>query len=181
LKTTIKDFHRFLLLPAIVFTLSLASCGHDAEKVNSVDPLLYKDPLVNANKKLVKTEDEQIEDYIQRYGWKMTKTGTGLRYLIYQKGAGLKPEKGMTAQIRFKVNLINGAEVYNSEKDGMKSFGIGKNEVESGLEEGIMLMHAGDKAKLVIPSHLAYGLLGDDKLIPKRATLIYDLELVRLY
>ena len=71
-------------------------------------------------------------------------------------------------------------ECYNSDKDGLKLIELGKAEVESGLEEGILLMKVGDKAKLVIPSHLAFGLLGDENKIPKRATLIYDVELVEI-
>jgi len=50
--------------------------------------------------------------------------------------------------------------------------------VISGLEEGILYLSEGDKAKIIIPSHLGYGLLGDlDKNIPPKATLIYDIEL----
>ena len=58
-------------------------------------------------------------------------------------------------------------------------FTVGKGEVISGLEEGILLLHIGDKAKFIIPSHLAYGLLGDDNEIPTKATLIYDIEVVQ--
>ena len=39
-------------------------------------------------------------------------------------------------------------------------------------------MKVGDKAKFIIPSHLAFGLLGDENKIPKRATLVYDVELI---
>jgi len=48
------------------------------------------------------------------------------------------------------------------------------------LEEGLLLLHQGDKAKFIIPSHLAYGLLGDQKQIPPGATLVYDVELIQL-
>lgn len=108
----------------------------------------------------------------------MNKTGTGLRYLIYKKGEGVKAEKEKFVKIKYKVNLITGTPCYSSEKEGPKEFLIGKAEVESGLEEGILLMRVGDKAKFIIPSHLAFGLLGDEDKIPKRATLVYDVELM---
>jgi FKBP-type peptidyl-prolyl cis-trans isomerase len=43
-----------------------------------------------------------------------------------------------------------------------------------------MLMKEGEKAIFIIPSHLAFGLLGDENKIPKRATLVYDVELVQV-
>jgi len=57
---------------------------------------------------------------------------------------------------------------------------VGHGGVESGLEEAVLLLHAGDKARIIIPSHLAYGLVGDDDKIPARATLIYEIELIEL-
>ena len=41
-------------------------------------------------------------------------------------------------------------------------------------------MKEGDKAKLILPSHLAYGLIGDQNKIPQKATIIYDIELLEL-
>ena len=108
----------------------------------------------------------------------MTKTGSGLRYLIYKKGNGEKAEVGKKVKISYEVRLINGTLIYSSKDTGPKEFIIGKSNAETGLEEALLLMRVGDRAKLIIPSHLAYGLHGDDNKIPKRATLIYDLELL---
>lgn len=155
-------------------------CGSGEKKVVVESPEIYKKNLENVNKSLVEKENQDIEDYISRYGWKMTKTGTGLRYLIYKNGKGIKPKEKDKVLIKFIVKLINGVECYNSDKDGLKLVELGKAEVESGLEEGLMLMKTGDKAILILPSHLAYGLLGDEERIPKRATLIYDVELMEV-
>jgi FKBP-type peptidyl-prolyl cis-trans isomerase len=43
-----------------------------------------------------------------------------------------------------------------------------------------MLMRTGSRAKLIVPSHLAFGLLGDLKKIPEQAVLVYDIELVEV-
>ena len=162
----------------IAMAVLIACGGNEQKKTVEDNPEAYKKPLESANKEMVKKESGQIDDYISRHEWKMTTTGTGLRYWIYKEGKGSCPKDSMRVEIRFKVNLINGDVVYDSKTDGMKTFMLGKAEVESGLEEGIKLMKPGSKAKLVIPSHLAFGLLGDDNKIPKRATLIYDVELV---
>jgi FKBP-type peptidyl-prolyl cis-trans isomerase len=167
--------HSLLMLAMAVL---IACGGNEQKKPVEENPEIYKKPLEGANKEMVKKESSQIDDYVARHEWQMKTTGTGLRYWIYKEGKGACPGDSMRVEIRFKVNLINGDVVYDSKTDGMKTFMLGKAEVESGLEEGIKLMKPGSKAKLVIPSHLAFGLLGDDNKIPKRATLIYDVELV---
>jgi len=139
-----------------------------------------EESLVKINKKLVKSEDEQIEDFLARYGWEMSKTGTGLRYLIYELGSGIKAEKGKIAKVDFTISLLNGEVCYTSNPDGPKEFKIGQGGVESGLEEGILLLKEGDRAKFIIPSHLAFGLVGDLDKIPAKATVVYDLKLLEL-
>jgi len=157
------------------------SCGGNGNRVvEKQDTINYKNSFVKVNKKLVKTEDEQINDLINRYGWKMNQTGTGLRYMIYKKGSGQKAERMKTAKINYSVSLITGDVCYSSKEEGPKDLLIGKSGEISGLEEGILLLRVGDKAKLIIPSHLAYGLLGDENKIPKRATLVYDIELLEI-
>jgi len=157
------------------------SCGGNGNRVvEKQDTINYKNSFVKVNKKLVKTEDEQINDLINRYGWKMNQTGTGLRYMIYKKGSGQKAGRMKTAKINYSVSLITGDVCYSSKEEGPKDLLIGKSGEISGLEEGILLLRVGDKAKLIIPSHLAYGLLGDENKIPKRATLVYDIELLEI-
>jgi FKBP-type peptidyl-prolyl cis-trans isomerase len=103
-----------------------------------------------------------------------------LRYLIYKKGKGEKAGKGKIAVIGYTLRFLNGNLCYSSDKEGLKEFKIGYGNVESGIEEGILLMHVGDRAKFIVPSHLAFGLLGDQNKIPQQATLVYDIELVKL-
>jgi FKBP-type peptidyl-prolyl cis-trans isomerase FkpA len=173
--------NNYLIKSFILLIVFVASCsGNDKKPLKKTDTIDYKNTLENVNKKLVKTEEEQITDFINRYGWKMTQTGTGLRYMIYKKGSGVKAEKNKIAKIKFNVKLITGDICYSSEDDGTKELFIGKSGEVSGLEEGILLLKVGDRAKFIIPSHLAYGLLGDEKKIPKRATLIYDVELLEI-
>lgn len=173
---------RIYHIVSVIFLLVIVSCSNEREKnnVKVIDVDSLKTPLTNVNKQLVKNEDEQIRNLIQRYGWKMSETGTGLRYLIYKNGNGEKAAAGKIAKINFEVRLITGDLCYSSKTDGSKEFLIGKSNEISGLEEGILLMKVGDKAKFIIPSHLAFGLLGDEDKIPKRATLIYDVELLEI-
>lgn len=63
----------------------------------------YRDQLINVNKKMVRSEDELIDDFIGRYGWNMNKTGTGLRYMIYSEGKGSAANPGMRAILTCSV------------------------------------------------------------------------------
>lgn len=59
-------------------------------------------------------------------------------------------------------------------------FTLGIGQVISGWDEGIQLLKEGDKARLVIPSDLAYGERGAGGVIPSNATLIFDVELIKV-
>ena len=158
----------------------MVSCGENTPNQNTIGKKEIEESLVEVNKKLVKSEDEQIKDFIDRYGWKMKKTGTGLRYMIYKSGSGPLATIGQVAKVNFTVRLLNGETCYSSDTKGPKEFQIGQGGVESGLEEGILLLKKGDRVKFIIPSHLAFGLLGDTDKIPAKAALVYDIELVEL-
>ena len=58
---------------------------------------------------------------------------------------------------------------------------MGYAEVESGLHEGVQLMRVGDKSRMIMPPHLAHGILGDGDCIPRRAIIIYDVELLNIH
>lgn len=158
------------------------SCGNKSAQIDTegADPELLEKSLLEANKVAVKAENEHIEDFLKRRNWTMNETGSGLRYAIYEKGNGEKAAIGKTAVLEYNCRLITGDVIYSSDKDGLKQFKIGQGGVESGLEEGILLLRVGDRAKFVIPSHLGFGLLGDQNKVPPKSTLIYDLKLISL-
>lgn len=164
---------------AILLILSvIMSCsGSDGEKTKEKPS---GDEIIKINKYLVNEDADKIRAYVKRRNWDMQVTQSGLWYMIYKKGSGLKAEIGKKATINYVISLLDGTVCYSSDKDGQKSFVIGKGSVESGLEEGILFMHEGDKARFILPPHLAHGLIGDENRIPARATIIYDVELVKI-
>jgi FKBP-type peptidyl-prolyl cis-trans isomerase len=170
----------FSIIPVLLLFFLAISCDGNKERKKNQNSKEVKEALVKANRKLVKTEDERIEDYTRRHNWQMTETGTGLRYLIYKNGDGEKAKKDKVAVLNYKVGLLTGDNLYSSELKGPKEFKIGQGGVESGLEEGILLLRVGDRVKFIIPSHLAFGLVGDGDKIPAKATLVYDVELIEL-
>jgi FKBP-type peptidyl-prolyl cis-trans isomerase len=175
-----KSFFKIIVIS--FFVLAFFACGdHSSEKHKKAESKQSAaESLVKVNKYLVKSEDEEIDNYVRRHGWKMTKTGSGLRYEVYENGSGPLVQKGQVIEMEYVVSLITGDIVYSSKGKGKKGFVVGHGGVEAGLEEAVLLLRKGDKAHIILPSHLAFGLLGDQKRIPSRSTLIYDLEIVNL-
>ena len=107
------------------------------------------------------------------------KTNSGLFYKMIQKGNGKKAEKGKTVSVHYKGMLTDGSEFDSSYKRRQPiDFPLGMGHVIEGWDEGIQLLQVGDKARFVIPSHLAYGSRGAGGFIPPNATLIFDVELM---
>ena len=167
---------RFSVLLPLIYLLSCGQ-GNSNKAVDSRD---IKEPLIEENKRMTLEEVHMMERYIQRRQWDMKESGTGLRYMIYQSGYGIMAEEGMRATVNYEIALMDGTVCYSSEEQGPRTFTIGRDNVESGIHEGITYMKVGDKAKLLIPSYLAHGLVGDQNKIPPRSSLVVDLELLRL-
>lgn len=165
----------------IALILLFHACGERPKETPAAKNMQQnEDPLIRANKQLVKEESRNIDNYIRRRGWDMKETGTGLRYMIYENGKGVKAQTGQIALIDFTVTLLDGTECYSSKNSGPQEFRIGQDNVESGLHEALLLMHVGDKGKFILPPHLAHGLIGDMNKIPARSTIIYDVHLLSL-
>jgi FKBP-type peptidyl-prolyl cis-trans isomerase len=136
--------------------------------------------LLKVNKYLVDKDVDIIKGYVKRRNCEMNVTQTGLWYMIYEKGSGEHSKIGKSATLSYKLSLLDGTLCYSSEEDGLKTFRIGKGGVEAGLEEGILLMREGDKARFIMMPHLAHGLIGDEKCIPARAIILYEVELLKI-
>ncbi len=164
----------------LLFGIFLISCRQERRTLTEEDYREAGKSLMEVNRLLVKKDSARIADNVKKMDWDMKQTKTGLWYMIYEKGSGMKSEKGLHATINYKVTLLDGTLCYSSDSLGPKSFEIGRGAVESGLEEGILLLHEGDRAKFILPPHLAHGLLGDDNRIPARSIIVYDVELLSL-
>ncbi|MBE0661238.1 MAG: FKBP-type peptidyl-prolyl cis-trans isomerase [Bacteroidales bacterium] len=169
-----------ILFAFVFFAVSALSCKQGNAPKEAVDSEKLKESLIKANIIISQVEEEQINDFIERYGWEMQTTGSGLRYMIYEPGIGGKAEKGRVATINYTLRSISGDIIYTSDIGVPLEFEIGNGNVENGLEEAILLMQVGDKAKIILPSHLGFGLAGDDHKIQPKATLIYDIEFLAI-
>jgi FKBP-type peptidyl-prolyl cis-trans isomerase len=126
-------------------------------------------------------EKKEAEQALERVSQGFEKTDSGLRYKILEKGDGASAQKGKTVSVHYEGSLLNG-QVFDSsfQRNQPISFQLGVGQVIPGWDEGIQLLRVGDKARLVIPSELAYGAAGAGGVIPPNATLLFDVQLVEV-
>lgn len=107
-------------------------------------------------------------------------TASGLKYFeIKLSGNPEMPKAGQTVKVHYSGYLADGKMFDSSVERGQPiEFPLGQAQVIPGWEEGIALMHMGDKFRLVIPYQLAYGEQGRAPVIPPSAQLTFDVELV---
>lgn len=168
------------LLPALI--LVVVACKNDNPKMEVANPNWSKDESIKMNSEFAAEEDNEIDVFLMtRPDWKMKETGTGLRYMIYKNGMGTDSAKvGDAVTVDFEITLLSGEICYSSKENGAETFLVEKSDIESGLHEGIKYLTVGDRAKFIIPSRAAHGLIGDTDKIPPLSPVIYDIELLKI-
>jgi len=159
-------------------SLEIVRVGAEAEAFNAVEAFRTFE---GSREKRLAEEKAKLETALDEVAAGFEKTDSGLRYQIIQKGDGVKAEKGQTVSVHYKGQLIDGTVFDSSYKRNEPiDFPLGVGQVIPGWDEGIGLLNVGDKARLVIPSHLGYGSRGAGGVIPPDANLIFDVELVNV-
>jgi FKBP-type peptidyl-prolyl cis-trans isomerase FkpA len=96
-------------------------------------------------------------------------------------GTGPMPKAGDTVTVHYTGRLPDGTKFDSSvDRDEPFSFVLGQGQVIQGWDEGVATLKVGDKARLTIPPEKAYGEQGYPGVIPPRATLIFEVELLRI-
>lgn len=167
-----KKIHFYI---AFIFIISLGSCSRhrNADSMSAAEMKSFEEKTIEVNREIVRRLQDTIQCYAKKQQWDMQKTGTGLWYNITRKGNSDTIKSGDMVQIAYTVSLLNGKLCYTSDSLGLKTFKVGQGGVESGLEEAVLKMCLNDSARLLIPPHLAHGLIGDQNKIPKLAVLNY--------
>jgi FKBP-type peptidyl-prolyl cis-trans isomerase len=94
-------------------------------------------------------------------------------------GNGVAPQKGEAVTVHYTGWLTDGTKFDSSrDRDEPFTFVLGAKQVIGGWDLGVATMKVGDKVKLTIPSHLAYGARGFPGVIPPNATLVFEVELL---
>ena len=157
-------------------SIEIIKVGDAAEAFNAIEAFRTFEGSREQN---IADDKAKMEAALDKIAAGFDKTESGLRYQIIQKGNGKKAEKGNNISVHYKGQLVDGT-VFDSSYQRKQpiDFQVGIGQVIKGWDEGLQLLKVGDKARLVIPSHLAYGSQGAGGVIPPNATLIFDVELM---
>ncbi len=174
-----RSFFVLLLLGVVLATIAVVVRSGMLARKNPGEPL-------NAAMRAAMTEasfqwPEKDTQLIARNYNGASDTKSGLRYLVRAEGTGTAmPKRGQLVTVNYTGRLLEGESKFDASSDhgGPFNFIVGENKVIAGWDEAFLAMRKGEKRTLLIPFWLAYGEKGIAGLIPGRATLVFDVELV---
>lgn len=173
-------------LLVVILICLLYSCRNEESKVvvskEVEDRTWSNDHSVDFNQEVHQREELDIKIYLEHHkDLNMTESNTGLRYQIVEKGNINEPlaSDGNFLTVKLKIGLLTGRVCY--ETDSIPDqFILGRSDRESGLQEALKMMRTNDIAKLIMPSYMAHGLLGNSETIPPQSVLVVDVELLNI-
>jgi len=121
------------------------------------------------------------EAYYQKFAQEpgVEKTESGILFQQIEAGSGPKPDENASVKVHYHGTLADGT-VFDSSKQRNEPATFPLGGVIPCFKEGLQKLAVGGKAKIVCPSHLAYGPQGSPPRIPPDATLTFELELIEI-
>ena len=105
----------------------------------------------------------------------------GMKVEILKQGSGVEAKSGDAVTVNYVGTLVDGTKFDSSlDRDQPFQFTLGQNRVIQGWELGVAGMKVGEKRKLTIPPELGYGASGAGAIIPPNATLIFEVDLLKI-
>ena len=185
-KQLIKGFNKGVALMHLGDSAALIMPSGLAYGPNIVSPKIPANSILRFNLKLVDinfvlTDDKLIQNYLKLNSITTAqKQPSGLYFVPGVTNASAPLAAGKTVSVLYTGKLLDGTVFDASSQHGNAplQFLVGATppQVIPGFDQGIALMHKGDKATLLIPSNLAYGLQGASTAVPPNSVLRFDVE-----
>jgi len=174
--------YRKLIVLAFWATLFITSCkqSQEARKPVSQASGSFMKKSAERNKKLIASEEGRIDSLI--------KSNPKIKYLASTKGYWytyitantidtLTPKKGDVAFFDYEIKDLQGRIIYSEVELKPQTYAVDKQNIMTGLREGIKIMHKNEKITFLFPSHIAYGYHGDTKKIGTNQPLLCTVTL----
>lgn len=172
---------KYLSLLALSLVLGCGPGGENPENLNLKQnpPQQRRESNIEAHRAVLQKEIESIEAYIADRDLDVNRNGTGIYYQIDSLGSGPNPQTGDEVSYTYKISMLNGSVLYESEANAAKLL-IDQEDAEIGLHEALKMMRLGDKGFFILPSHRAFGVAGDQNKVPPFTALVYQLEILEI-
>jgi FKBP-type peptidyl-prolyl cis-trans isomerase len=173
-----RSFVYLVLLGLILLTLAIAVRSGIYARKAPEEPInaAMRSALAETSPQFTTQDALRISrDYPTAYAQK-----SGLLYIARAPGSGsATPKVGDTVVANYEGRLLDGKQFYSSYAAGRPlTFEVGVGNVIKGLDEAFLTMKRGSKRTLIVPYWLGYGEAGQPPLVPPRATLVYEVELI---
>lgn len=168
-------------LVLLIMTFILVGCkSPDARPPVIVKSGSFIKESAKRNRALNEKEREEIQKVIANLedkDFRSSENGFWYHYNSKAENDSITPKFGDQLEYTYNVSDLNGNEIYSKDDIGTQYYTMDKEELFSGLREGLKLMKASENITFIFPSQKAYGYYGDDNKIGTNVPLIYNVTL----
>ena len=168
-------------LITLILVLLVFSCKTpEARKPVSVKSGSFIDESVARNKKLNAEEQASIQSLLKKQKQDYLASESGFWYYYNTKidiDSLVTPDFGDTVNYNYNVKSLNGTLIYSKADLKTQNYIMDKEELFTGLREGLKLMKTGETVTFLFPSQKAYGYYGDEKKIGSNTPLICEVTI----
>ena len=136
--------------------------------------------ILENNAFLAHEEKFRVERFVERSPLPFRALGNGLFMHTTRRGIGAFIQEEDRVVLDHKMRGLDGTFYYQSPFEAPLLLKVGKQDLPYGLHEALLRLQLGSKATLILPSHLAYGLLGDRDKIPFRMPIVWEIHVLRV-
>jgi gliding motility-associated peptidyl-prolyl isomerase len=170
------------ILIAFLFTFLVSSCKQSQEARRPISHASgsFMKKSAERNKKLIATEEGLIDSLIKsnpKVKYMASTKGYWYTYVVQNDIDTITPKKGDVAFFNYELKDLKGNIIYSEVELKPQTYAVDKQNIMTGLREGIKLMHKNEKVIFLFPSHIAYGYHGDDKKIGPNQPLLCTVSL----
>lgn len=164
------------LKPLTLLTLFFLAACSPSEREQTIDPSLVSPEQISSDQAM---DPGQAYLHINARKAGVQVLTSGLQFEILTNGEGASPELTSRVVTHYHGRFVDGT-VFDSSVDRGQPLEFPVNGVIAGWTEALQMMKEGDKWRLVIPPHLAYGEKGAAGVIPPNSVLVFDVELIEV-
>jgi gliding motility-associated peptidyl-prolyl isomerase len=177
-------FNLRILFGIVVLISTLISCVNpESRRPVSHHTSSYIQESVKLNKHINAAEERAILYYIAQDSLKKytaSKNGFWYARILQGQSENKKPVVGDRVLFEYEIFDLNNQLIYSKEEIGQVSYIIDKENLTTGLQEGLKLMKEGEEIQFLFPSFKAFGFTGDQEKIGIKQPLVYSVKLINI-